>query len=40
MNKDIAKEASKGGKAILEKYGRDYFSKLGKKGRKKQSKKK
>lgn len=28
MNKDIAKESSKGGRALLEKYGKNYFKEL------------
>lgn len=35
-NKQIASQASKGGKALLKKRGRDWFSKIGKKARKKQ----
>lgn len=39
-NKDIGRHAHKGGNKLLELYGTKYFSKIGKKGRKKQLTKK
>lgn len=37
-NPDIGKHAAKGGNKLLELYGKDYFKKLGKSGRRKQLK--
>jgi len=37
-NVNIKQHAQQGGKKLLELYGREYFSKIGKKGRRKQLK--